>query len=215
MNNEQNAKLVELNTLSHLVQPKATEAQVSSAETSTDVNDEDGLLCTVMARVANRDERALGDLYDISSSRLFAIACRVTGNTAAAEEIVSEVFTQVWQGEERYDPDRGRVIVWLLTICRSRALEWRRRYAETAQPEGDAAAWIDLYKTGTTVRTALEMLNERERYLVGLAFFRGLTHQEITEHTGIPVDTVKTVMGHALSLLRERLHHQGVVEEPR
>jgi RNA polymerase sigma-70 factor (ECF subfamily) len=86
---------------------------------------------------------------------------------------------------------------------------------EAAKPEDDPYASISLYKTGTPVHAAVEMLNERERYLVGLAFFRGLTHQEISEHTAMPVGTVKTVIRKALSLLRERLHHHGVVEEPR
>lgn len=228
MNNEQNAKLVELTTLSHIIRPKAPEAQVSTAQSSTDVNGEDDLLRAVMARVAIRDENALADLYDISSSRLFAVAGRIAGDTAAAEEIVSDVLLQVWQRGELYDPDGGRVMVWLLTLCRSRALDWRRRCndvilhhdskslrAETAQPEDDPYALISLYKTGTPLYAAVKMLNERERYLVGLVFFRGLTHQEICEHTAMPMGLVKTVLRNALSVIRERLHHRSIEEEPR
>lgn len=158
----------------------------------------------------------------------------MTGNTAAAEEIMSGFFLQVWQQSERYDPERGRVMIWLLTMFRLHALDWRRRHSgallpvgpeppqgfelprsETARSEDDPRAWTRLYKPGTAVHTAVEMLDERARYLVGLNFLGGLSPQEISQHTAMPVDTVKTALRNALSVLHERLHHFGVVKAPR
>ena len=121
MINEKNGKFIESTTLSYTTRPELTEARVDLAETSTAVNDEDVLLRTVMARVADRDQQALAELYDVCSSRLFAVAQCITGDRAAAEEIVSDVFLQLWQSGERYEDEQCRVIVWLLTMCWSRA----------------------------------------------------------------------------------------------
>jgi len=226
MNSEHNAKLGGSPPQSRIMPSMTAQALASAATPAADVNAEDDRLRVVMARVASRDESALADLYDLSSARLFAVARRIAGSTTAAEEIVSDVFLQVWQRGERYDAERGRVITWLLTICRSRALDWLRRRdeafshhdpeslrAEVVKSDDDPYALTTAFKTGTEVRAAIETLDERERHLVGLAFFRGLTHQEISDHTCMPLGTVKTVIRNALSALRERLHHHCVVEE--
>lgn len=227
MNDEPHTKLAGLAALSPIMRPMTADPQPGAARPETyAASGEDEALRTVMSRVAQRDQHALADLYDMTSSRVFAVARRITRQTTAAEEIVSDVFLQVWQLGERYDSGRGRVITWLLTICRSRALDWLRRSdeailhndpeslrTEIAKSEDEPYALTDAFQVGTDVRAAVEMLDHRERHLVGLAFFRGLSHQEIAEYTRMPLGTVKTVIRNALAALRERLHHHCVGEE--
>lgn len=226
MINEKNGKFIESTTLSYTTRPEMTEARVDSAETSTAVNDEDVLLRAVMARVADRDQQALAELYDVCSSRLFAVAQCITGDRAAAEEIVSDIFFQLWQSGKRYENEQCRVIVWILTMCRSRALDWLRCSSDALSPSGsgllqmesahvedDSCAWVSWYREGTAIHAAVERLDKTERHIMGLAFFLGLTYQEISERTAIPVNSVKTILRDALSVMRERLLRFGVVKD--
>ena len=187
---------------------------------------EDADLCALMARVARQDENALAELYDLTSARVFAVARRITRQTTAAEEVVSDVYFQVWQLSERYDAERGRVITWLLTLCRSRALDWLRRKDDalvhedpaSLQPEStnfndEPFDLLNAFQVGADVHAAIATLDERARYLIGLAFFRGLTHQEIADFTKIPLGTIKTQIRTALSVLREHLHHHHCRDE--
>ena len=199
-----------------------------------DVNEEaeqhqlDNTLCALVARIANRDPTAMEALYDSSAARLYGLARRITGEASAAEEVVADTYWQVWQQAVRYDAARGQVMAWLLTICRSRALDWRRRQdrAEThAEPERlrpdlyeDENNPLDLLQAmqrASQVHVALARLEEVPRQLLTLAFFKGLTHQEIAVHTGIPLGTVKTILRKTMLVLREDLILAAVSPEDR
>lgn len=164
--------------------------------------------------IANRDEQALAALYDATSRRVFGLALRITGRADTAEEVAADVYMQVWRDAARYDLARGRVLTWLLTICRSRAIDSIRRRdpAEScAEPEQLARdvdtgagpeALILLAERDEALRKALQGLEPIQRQLLSLAFFRGLTHEEIAAHTELPLGSVKTHIRRALQSLQ-------------
>lgn len=180
--------------------------------------DDDSGYRELIARIAADDESALGRLYDGTAGRVYALALRITRNAQDAEETVLDVFHQVWRQADQYDATRGRVLAWIMTICRSRALDTlrRREAAEThpdpdalrdnsADPAADPQHWIELFERDGAVRRALEQLPTAQRELLRLAFLRGLSHQEITDETGMPLGTVKTHIRKALGALQHVL----------
>ena len=168
-----------------------------------------------IAAIARGDEQALGELYDATLGRVYGLALRITRNTQAAEEVAEDVYWQVWRQALRFDPTRGNAMTWLLTIARSRALDSLRRKdeadphpepetliaAEAAQ-EGDPQDLLEATQRSHAVHAALETLDALPRQLLALAFFRGLTHEEIAEHTALPLGTVKSHIRRALTALR-------------
>jgi RNA polymerase sigma-70 factor (ECF subfamily) len=176
-------------------------------------------LRAVVGRLARREEAALAELYDATAARVYGLARRIVRTAPLAEEVVSDVYFQAWQQAERYDPARGRVLGWLLTICRSRALDALRRgdAAELCADPGELldeepAAHADepfellsAFEHGSRVRNALATLDERARALIAAAFFEGLSHSEIAARTRLPLGTVKTLLRRALQSLRVEL----------
>ena len=172
--------------------------------------------------VISRDEAAFTKLYNATVHRAWSVAMRITRQTEAAEEVVEDCYWQVWREAERFDADRGRVLTWVLTICRSRALDYLRR-KDVAEPMADienlrSAELADdkdpLDILGATdrasaVHRALLLLKPKERQLIALAFFRGLTHQEIAVACAMPIGTVKTTMHKAFRQMRDTLGGEG------
>ena len=171
-----------------------------------------------LAAIAKGDERALGSFYDATVSRVFGLALRIVRQREAAEEVVEDVYMQVWQQAGRFDVSRGRPLTWLLTICRSRALDFLRRddkamahpAPETlvTEPSDDRANPQDmllLMERNNRLYAILEQLPSVQRQLLALAFFRGMTHQEIADHTQFPLGTVKSHLRKALDKMREQL----------
>lgn len=183
-------------------------------------------LCVLVARIAAQDEVALEALYDLSSARLYGLARRITGDNGAAEEVVADAYWQIWQQAGRYEATRGRVLAWMLTICRSRALDWRRRQDRAEiHPEPEVLR-PDLYEEhnnpldimqamqrDSRIHSALARLDEGARHLLALAFFQGLTHQEIAAQTGMPLGTVKTILRKAMQVLKDDLILASVTPE--
>ncbi|MFK7888548.1 MAG: RNA polymerase sigma factor [Gammaproteobacteria bacterium] len=176
-------------------------------------------LLDLMHRVAEQDERALTDLYDATVARVFALALRVAGNQADAEEVVCDVYSQVWDRAMAYDDHRGSVMAWLMMMCRSRALDLLRRNASRNKAHRRAAEnaatqplahWdpVEDVQANTRLYTALEALPTERRQVVGLAYFRGLSHEEISVATSIPLGTVKSHVRRGLNTLRQ--HFEGL-----
>lgn len=166
--------------------------------------------------MARGEEAGLAALYDATAARVYALALRITAEAAAAEEVTSDVYLQAWQQARRYDPSRGKVLTWLLTLARSRALDYLRRHRHHARrPEPAAAAEstteddpLDLLlavERSHYLYEALQSLTPTQRQLLALAFFRGLTHAEIAAHTGMALGTVKTLLRRAMQLLQPLL----------
>lgn len=169
-------------------------------------------------RVVRQDEAAFGLLYEACVGRVYGLTLRITRNAAQAEEATEDTFWQVWREAPRFDPARGTALSWMLTIARTRALD-SLRARDRAEPVEDAAALLDArgetqaspldllhsIQTDHALHAALDALDAQRRQLVALAFFRGLTHDEIAAHTGLPLGTVKSHIRRALALLKEQL----------
>lgn len=175
-----------------------------------------------IAAVAEKDERALAALYDATCSRVFGLVRRIVRDTALAEEVVEAAYFQVWRQALRFDPARGKALTWLLAMARSRAIDALRRETrfrcealdEEAQHEaaGNAAGadeLLDAARHHADLHRALLLLGAQPRQLVSLAFFRGMSHEEIAQHTRLPLGTVKSQIRRALGSLRRLLGEAG------
>jgi len=177
----------------------------------------------LVARAAAGDERAIGQLYDRYGAVLFAVAYRIAGQRADAEEVVLEAFAQAWREAPRFEAGRGSVAGWLTTIARSRALDLvrarsrRDRLTATAAADRpgtspamgdfrpDPAGALDNDERRRQVRQALETLSAPQRQAIELAYFEGLSQSEIAERLQEPLGTVKTRVRLGMQKLRERL----------
>lgn len=194
-------------------EPAPIEAKKAAPASSDPV--EDRAFCDWIARIAAADERALGLLYDATVSRVYSLARGITHNLQCAEEVTEDVYWQVWRQALRFDRQRGPAIAWLLTLARSRALDHlRRRDEATSHPEphtlvddlGDdlhnPARLLSDAKRADELRAALARLEPLPRQLLSLAFYRGLTHDEIAEQTHLPLGTVKSHIRRGIASLR-------------
>lgn len=169
--------------------------------------------------IGRRDERALGALYDRYSRLAFSLAVRIVGDRALAEEITADSFVSVWRASGSYSADRGRFVSWLMSVVRHRAIDELRRL--NVRPEGSSVElnealqttahpdglddWLDVRRRQEVVRLVLAGLPAPQREALELAYFGGLTQQEIADKTGAPLGTVKTRMRLGLLKMREEL----------
>jgi RNA polymerase sigma factor (sigma-70 family) len=170
----------------------------------------------LLAAVGRRDDRALAALYDRHGQIAFGVAYRVLGERGAAEDAVQEAFLSVWRHADRFQPERGTARAWLLTIVHHAAIDRRRgrhRREQGDVPIDDVAFGLaggeeDPFATvaagieAERVRRALQDLPGEQRRAIELAFFAGLTHQEVAERTGEPLGTIKGRMRLGLRKLR-------------
>jgi RNA polymerase sigma-70 factor (ECF subfamily) len=176
------------------------------------------LLQEWIACVVDSDQTALGLLYENLVGQVYGLALRITRRVSLAEEVVQDTFWQVWRQAPRFDPERGPAKAWVMTIARSRALDALRRIEPNQyelEPEtlelieaSDDDIPPDLLAAAQQVDrlgTALASLDPIPRQLVSLAFFRGLSHDEIAEYSGLPLGTVKSHIRRALLTLRHTL----------
>lgn len=166
--------------------------------------------------VARGDEAALASLYDRYRLILFGLILRILHSRPEAEDVLQDVFIQVWKRAADFDESRGRAFTWLVTLARSRAidrlraLDSRQRTANEsllAVPESISDAAEDAFKSEQreVVRAALDELPEEQRQALVLAYFEGLTQSEIAARLGAPLGTVKTRMRSGMIKLRELL----------
>jgi RNA polymerase sigma-70 factor (ECF subfamily) len=169
--------------------------------------------------VQRGDEAALAALYDRYRSILFGLILRILHSQPEAEDVLQDVFIQVWQRASSFDETRGKPFTWLVTLARSRAidrlrqLESRGRVAteavrETIDRVSDAVADTFRSEQSTIVNSAMARLPEDQRRTLLLAYFEGLTQSEIAQRTGEPLGTVKTRMRSGTLKLRELLGDQ-------
>jgi RNA polymerase sigma-70 factor, ECF subfamily len=166
-------------------------------------------------RVVDRDESALAALYDRYSGMLFSMLHRILRDTQAAEEILQDIFFQLWRTAKQFDPKRGSLPGWLTVIARNRAISrLRRKRPEEGNEliEGMIVMPCNLETAAAQnqlmgrVRVALENLPTEQRATLELAYFEGLTHSEIAQRTGDPLGTVKTRIRSAVETLKNRLN---------
>jgi RNA polymerase sigma-70 factor (ECF subfamily) len=170
----------------------------------------------LLRRIGGGDEKALGLAYERASRVVFGVALRMLRNEAEAEEVVVDVFLQVWRKAADFDPDRGSPTSWLLMIARSRVIDRfrsnRLRRCEQTLDEFELPASghgpqenSAIKQVGRRVRAALEQLPCEQQKAIELAYFEGMSHSEIAHKVGAPLGTIKTRIRLAMLRLRELL----------
>lgn len=176
-----------------------------------------------IARMAAGDSSGLSDLYDRHARGLFSLSVRILQDEGEAEDVVQDVFAQVWRQAPRYDGSRGAVVAWLLMMARSRSIDrLRARLGRPPLQEDDPALLRDLTddrvpvdaqvvstEQASRVRIALVALPTLQRTAIELAFFEGLTHAEVAERLEQPLGAVKTLIRLGLLELREAMTEGG------
>ncbi len=171
-----------------------------------------------MQAIARRDRDALAALYDRHSPMLLAICRRVLKDAGEAEDVMTDVFFEVWAKADRFDSSRGNPLTYLVTLSRSRAID--RQRSRSSRPKvtsdfTDAASQTDpvpnpfesihLKERQTQVRAALSSLDPMQREALECSFYEGLSHSEIAEKLNRPLGTVKTYIRQGLIRLRDSL----------
>lgn len=175
---------------------------------------DDGLLAQ---RIRSGDRVALGEVYDRHASAAMAVALRIVADRELAEDLVHDAFVAMWQKIDRFDPARGSLRSWIVTIVRNRAID-RLRGTRASIEIGEAdersmvrsgqnPTWDDvLAQLGAEqLRTALDGLPAEQRQAIELAYFGGRTYREIATMTGVPLGTANGRLRLALARLRELL----------
>ena len=170
-------------------------------------------------RLKARDEAALGELYDRLAPWVLGLAVRILGDEGEAEDVVADVFTQVWSHIDQHDARRGPLVPWVLSIARHRALDvlrrrrrwWRAAQAAAVDDIEPAAAPHEASVPGwplhREVHAALAALPAEQRRVVLLEYFEGLSHSAIARRLGQPLGTVKTRLRLAHQRLADQLRH--------
>ncbi|PYY02925.1 MAG: RNA polymerase subunit sigma-24 [Acidobacteria bacterium] len=166
----------------------------------------------LISRVRAGDEDALAALHDRYAQVVYSVALRVLGETTQAEDILQEIFLQLWRNPQTFDSSRGSLGAWLAVITRHRAIDQLRRRRPESDIE-DVIVAVDTRIEQTTdrnmtiakIRAVVDRLPAEQRKPLEMAFFEGLTHSEIATKTGEPLGTVKTRIRSALLTLRKAL----------
>lgn len=172
----------------------------------------------LMLRIADGDVRAFETIYDRYSAPVYSLAARVTGRRRAAEEATQEVFLSLWRTAPSYDPERGTVKTWLLSVVRNRSIDWLRRerrhdrdveldeaiVSRLEDPER-AEEVVAAREDSLHARQLLAGLPTEQRQVIELAYFKGLTQTQIAAQLGVPLGTVKGRQRLALAKLHRKL----------
>ncbi len=168
---------------------------------------EDAML---LARIQSGEEQAMAALYDRYSKIVYSVALRVLRDTAAAEDVMQEIFMQVWRTPNGFVATKGSLGGWLAVVARNRAIDMLRRKRPSEEIEDiSMASTFNLAEDSERnllmerARAAVVLLPPEQRKMLEMAFFDGLTHAEIAEMTGDPLGTVKTRIRSALMTVRK------------
>ena len=180
----------------------------------------------LIAQVARGDTAAYETLYDRYCSTVMGLALKITGDRSLAEEVVQETFWRVWRKADLFQTQRGAFTSWFFGITRNVSIDLLRRQKTQIQPVEETeqiieqavdpsmnvpeAAW--LREKHQQMRAAIATLPKEQRSVIEMAYFRGLTRQEIAQATGDPLGTIHTRARLALQKLREELQMQGFEE---
>jgi RNA polymerase sigma-70 factor (ECF subfamily) len=170
-------------------------------------------------KIIDGDEVAMADFYDLTVNRAYGIIIKIVLRPELAEEVIGDVYFQVWQQAGRYNPERSTPIGWLLMMCRSRALDKLRREKSATRNQHQENDQIEVEdeqqevpletilgtELSMQMSEALNSLNKNQRQTVTLAFYKGMTHQEISDYMGMPLGSVKSNINRAQAILRNSL----------
>jgi RNA polymerase sigma factor (sigma-70 family) len=166
----------------------------------------------LVSLLRNRDNKAYAYLYDNYASALYSIVLQIVNDAELANDVLQEVFVNIWRRIEQYDAGKGRLFTWMLNIARNASIDTLRsksyqnsRKNQSIQDNVDTIQVTDVLQPGIDtigLRKVLEKLKEEQRILIELAYFKGYTHEELAELEKIPLGTVKTRIRNALIQLR-------------
>jgi RNA polymerase sigma-70 factor, ECF subfamily len=166
----------------------------------------------LVTAIRSGDQGAMATLYDRYSPIVYSVALRVLQDTGAAEDVLQDIFMQLWRNPGAFDASRGKMGAWLAVIARHRAIDrLRRRRPENdiedvvVSVEPDLATEADRSRSLDRIRAALRTMSPPQRSALEMAYFEGLTHVEIAEKTGEPLGTIKTRIRTGLLSLRKVL----------
>lgn len=180
----------------------------------------------LLDKIKQEDQQALGDLYDVTVNRTFGFVLKLTNNRPLTEEIIGDLYMQVWRNASNFDVERATPIAWLLMMARSRAYDALRREQsrtklQDAIPENfdaedhtnpDPCTQTLATEDGTVLQQALKLLNEQQRQMIALAFYRDMTHSEIADYINLPLGTVKTTLRRSQAILRAAMTENSLVK---
>jgi RNA polymerase sigma-70 factor (ECF subfamily) len=184
----------------------------------------------LMERLDSRDLAAFEALYDRYGDLVYSVSLRVVGDTYVAEDVTQDVFMRVWRRPEQFDPRRGKLVTWLLSVARNRSIDHRRSQSRrlrheslpsveeeedvlpSADERDDPALATVLADDRAAVRRALEVLPQEQKLAITLAYFGGLTQQEIANKLGQPLGTVKTRIRLGMQKMRVALQPRRDIE---
>ena len=179
---------------------------------------------TLLRLMSQKDQAALGELYDRFGRLVFSIALNTLGDPLLAEEVTQDVFFRVWENAASYQSEHSKVVTWVTSITRNRAIDELRRI--NVRPEANLAPWepedmdlreessdvealVELTQRQNRVRRAIAGLPQEQRRVLAYAYFRGYSHREIAELTNEPLGTVKTRIRLAMKKLRGSLEDES------
>jgi RNA polymerase sigma-70 factor, ECF subfamily len=195
-----------------------------------DIRNSTSIDSDLLTLIAKGDRRAFGRLYDRSSEVLFTLSLRMLGDREEAEDLLQEVYTEVWRKSVRYDARRGSPMAWLITLTRSRGIDRLRARtsrghgmtdsiddAPVAQTQGRDPTPFDQQadaEVRVMVMKALVELPAAQRQALELSYYEGLSHSEIAERLKEPVGTIKTRIKLGMSKLKTALQPCWNIEQP-
>jgi RNA polymerase sigma-70 factor (ECF subfamily) len=197
------------------------------APSYSNVNGSNAEDAALIRRMVDADETALGALYDRWVRSLYSLVLHLLRDPDEAEDVVEETFWQAWRKAGSYEPSKGAVSTWLLTIGRRKALDRLRArkrnredtidgestFADLPSRSPDPASEAEGSELRENIRAALKELPQEQREVLELGYFSGLSQAEIAEATGQPLGTIKTRMRLAMQKLRQPLSmHREVME---
>lgn len=184
----------------------------------------------LMDRLRGRDLGAFEALYDRYGDLVYSVSLRVVGDTYVAEDVTQDVFLRVWRRPEQFDLSRGRFITWLLSVARNRSIDQRRSQSRRMRHEAvpapaeeedalpsdddrdDPALATVIADDRAAVRVALQVLPPEQKLAIQLAYFGGMTQQEIANKLGQPLGTVKTRIRLGMQKMRVVLQERRAPE---
>lgn len=193
-------------------------AQISDINTAANLKD-----LQLLKKIAEKDTDSLSEFYDLHSKYLYTIIYFILKDEAEAEDLLQEVFIQIWEKVNSYDETLGNPLAWITRVTRNRAIDrLRSKSFKNRASETDIERIFDLSTDSVTsapdiisnrsleqteIENALKTLNQNQRDLIEFAYFRGYSQSELAEHFNIPLGTVKTRMRAAMLSLREKLKY--------
>ena len=172
---------------------------------------------TLLALVADGDQRAFAGLYDTIAPRVLGLIRRVLVDPAQSEEVTQEVFLEIWQSARRYEPNKGSATTWIMTMAHRRAID-RIRASQAGRDRDirvgirdferdyyNVAEQVEIRLENERVRRAMQQLTELQRQAISLAYYEGLTQSEIAERLSVPLGTVKTRLRDGMIRLRDAM----------